>query len=83
MRSKLKKLIIDNIIALILSFIMCIIGALLLSKQILPNLKTLWFFLFFIGFGIFGYNLCILLNVRNVRERLLDDINELKNKKDS
>lgn len=80
MKDKLKKLIIDNVIALVLSLIICAIGIILLNNQILPNLKTLWFLIFFIGFGIFGYNLCILLNVRNVRERLLDDIKELKNK---
>lgn len=62
-KQKLKSIIIDNILVLIISLAACLGGALLLSNQILPSLRVLWFLMFFIGFGVFMFNLCMILKI--------------------
>jgi hypothetical protein len=80
-KEKLKKLIIDNIIAMIISFPIMIGSVYLLSEKILPNLKTVWFLVFFISFAVFMYNLIVIVGVDNLGKRVHHDIEDLSDGK--
>lgn len=69
LKEKLKKIIIDNILAIIISIIGIIASSLLMQYGILPNLKNLWFLIFFISFGILMYNIIVLIKIDNLSKR--------------
>lgn len=79
-REQLKKFIIDNLIAMVISIIGLAITSYLMSNQILVNFKPLWFIIFFICFAIFMYNTTILLKIDNLKKRVLKDIENIKKK---
>lgn len=77
-REKLKKFIIDNLIAMIISIIGLVITSYLMSNQILVNFKPLWFTIFFICFAVFMYNTTILLKIDNLTKHIRMDIESIK-----
>lgn len=77
---KLKKIIIDNVFALVVSGISYFGFGYLMCSGILSNLQPLWFTLFFISFGVFMYNLIVLVKVDNLGRRMTREWNELMNR---
>lgn len=80
-RKKLKMLTIDNVIAMILSFAAYIGGALALSEQFIPQLRVLWFILFFAGFIVFMYNVVALMDLKHLGYHIQRDIKDLSDGK--
>ena len=76
-KEKLKKIIIDNIIVMIISFAAYAGSAYALSENFMPNLRGLWFILFFVGFIVFMYNVVVLMKVDNLGKRFHRDIKDL------
>lgn len=79
-REKLKKLVIDNVLAMIISIIGIIVSCLLMENGILPNLKNLWFIILFISFAVLMYNITALIKIDNLGKRMYNDYLHLKNK---
>lgn len=78
---KLKKIIVDNLLAMIVSFAMYVGGDYLMATNVMPNLKGLWFFMFFIGFAIFMYNLTVIIKVDHLGYHIKRDIKDLSDGK--
>lgn len=79
-RKTLKRFVIDNLLAAIISLTLMISMAFFLAYNILEGLKSLWFGLLFIGFAVFMYNICIMLNMGDFSKHLKRDMKELMKK---
>ena len=64
LKTKLKQIIIDNIIAMIIAFILMIVIGNIMPTMTNKLVKGLLYVVFFISFGIFGYNMTVLLNFK-------------------
>ena len=81
LKEKLKILTIDNIITLIIGFIMYCGSALALNYNFISSFKTGWFILFFLGFILFMYNLIILIGIKNIGYNIKRDLKDLSDGK--
>lgn len=80
-KQKLKMIIIDNLLVMILSFVMYLGCAYILGAGILPQLKPLWFILFFIAFGVFMYNICAIIKVDHLKRHIINDFKDISDGK--
>lgn len=75
----LKKMIVDNLIMMFISFAVYIGTAYIMFEKILVNFKPLWFALFFVSFGVFMYNLIVIIKVDNIGYHVKRDLKDLSN----
>lgn len=69
LKAKLKQIIIDNIIAMIIAFILMIVIGNIMPTMTNKIVKGLLYVVFFISFGIFGYNMTVLLNCKHLKRK--------------
>lgn len=81
MRKKLKQIIVDNLLAMVVSFAAFVGSAYALSNNFMPNLRGAWFIVFFVGFIVFMYNVVVILNVEHLGKRFITDIKDLSDGK--
>lgn len=85
MKKFLKRITIDNIIALIISAIVYVMSGYFMCEAANEIFKMLWFVAFFISFGIVLYNLYQIMQIKHLGRKIKDDIeyiNEKLEKKD-
>ena len=68
-KTKLKQIIIDNIIAMIITFILMLVIGNIMPTMTNRIAKGLLYAIFFISFGIFGYNMTVLLNCKHLKRK--------------
>lgn len=81
MRQKLKQIIVDNLLAMVISFIAFVGGGYALAYKFMPELRVLWFFVFFIGFAVFMYNVTVIIKVDNLKKHIIRDLKDLSDGK--
>lgn len=77
-KEKLKQIILDNVITMIISFIFFLGSGYMMANNILLAFKPFLFFIFFISFAIFMYNVVVLIKVDNLGKRMSNEWKNLR-----
>ena len=77
-KEKLKQIILDNIIAMIISFIFFLGSGYMMVNNIFITFKPFIFFIFFISFAIFMYNIIVLIKIDNLGKRMSNEWKNLR-----